>query len=157
MDTTNLTPEDRAVLRQLAQSSGWALLMERLFVPRVQQITQLLDRPSVEQSGQADYLRGEKRAYMAQLEMLYSATGIPNPLEVYALGLLKAVARHPEEGLILVPKTHIARQGKVLCGALDGLTIPVAAEENELPTCEMCYTIFQEMHARRSRGRATLV
>ena len=156
VDTSSFTVEERAVLRQLIESPGWALLMERLFIPRMQQITQLLDRPGIEQSGHADYIRGEKRAYVTQLDTLYSAAVLPNPLEVHALGLLKAVARHAEE-MTSTPKTHIARHGTTLCGAQNGLVIPPAAEENEFPTCDTCYAISQEMSVRRGRGRATLV
>ena len=153
MDTTTFSSEECALLRQLVQSPGWAILMENLFIPRLQHITQLLDRPGVDH---ADYMRGEKRAYMTQLDMLYSASGLPNPLDVHALGLLKAVAQRHEESAP-APKTHIARQGERLCGARDGLTIPAAAEENELPTCEMCFSMIQEMSLRRGRGSATLV
>lgn len=157
VDTANFTPEERSVLRQLVESSGWALLMEYLFLPRIQQITQLLDRPSIEQSGHADYIRGEKHAYLVQLEMLYGGAGLPNPLDVHALGLLKAVARRFEETPSSAAKTHIARNGATLCGSQDGRIIPTAAEEQELPTCEMCQTISQEIRVRRGRGRATLV
>ena len=156
VDIANLTPEERSVLRQLAESFGWALFMEYLFIPRIQQITQLLDRPTIEQSGHADYIRGEKHAYITQLDFLYKATGLPNPLDAHALGLLKAVARRSEEE-ISVSKSHIVRGGVALCGAQDGQMISAGAAENDHPTCEMCYTISQEIRLRRGRGRATLV
>ena len=162
METATFTAEECALLRQLVQSPGWALLMEHLFLPRVQQITQLLDRPGLEH---ADYMRGEKRAYLMQLETLYSATGLPNPLEVYALGLLRAVTRRHEDA-VSPPKIHIMEHNTRLCGAQDGSAMPIVdltsppgtrIGEKGFPTCDACYTIFQDMRVRRGRGTATLV
>ena len=163
MDVTTFTSEDRAVLHQLAESPGWALLMERLFIPRIQQITQLLDRPSIEQSGHADFIRGEKHAYVAQLEMLYNVAGIPNPLDVHALGLLKVASRRSEEAN-LIPRVHIIQNGGALCGAQPGsgvAPLPPVEEGGLSPStieiCRDCETIAQEIRVRRGRGRASLV
>ena len=163
MDVANFTPEACALLRQLVQSPGWALLMENLFIPRLQHITQLLNRSGLEH---ADYMRGEKRAYMRQLEILYSATGLPNPLDVHALGLLKAVTVQVE-GVASLPTIHVTgHDGTRLCGVQDGQTISIEAlttspgtlrGEKGFPTCYICYTIFHEMQLRRGRGSATLV
>lgn len=148
MDTLSLTPEERTVVRQLAESSGWAFLMERLFIPEMQRATAQLDMPRIDQSGFADILRGEKRATMRHVDFVYSAAGIPNPLEVHALGLLKSVTRIQDEteapSVFHAPSIH----GEALCGRAG----ECIAESSFDATCSVC----QQMLGMRSRrGRNT--
>ena len=91
MDISKLTPEDRNVLTALVRSPGWALLMEKLFIPQMQLATHFLDRPQAEQSGKADYLRGIKASYANLIDMVYHVAGIENPLQRHAAGLLASV------------------------------------------------------------------
>ncbi len=91
MDIAKLTPEERNALTALVQSPGWALLMEKLFIPQVQLATQFLDRPQAEQSGRADWLRGVKAGYKNLVEVVYRVAGRENPFERHALGLLTTV------------------------------------------------------------------
>jgi hypothetical protein len=157
VDTSNLTPEERSVLRQLVESPGWALLLEKLLIPRMQQITMTLDRPHIELQGHGDYLRGEKRAYMAQMDTLAQATGLPNMLEVYALGLLKAVTRTTDV-VATESLRHLVESDSenTLCGLPRNNSVLVVLNPLSA-TCQVCLAISQEMSARRGRGRATLV
>ena len=91
MDIAKLTPEERNALTALVQSPGWALLMEKLFIPQVQLATQFLDRPQAEQSGRADWLRGVKASYEYLIAGGYRVGGRENPFERHALGLLTSV------------------------------------------------------------------
>ena len=91
MDIAKLTPEERNALTALMQSPGWALLMDKLFIPQIQLATQFLDRPQVEQSGRADWLRGVKASYKNLVEVVYRVGGRENPFEQHALGLLTSV------------------------------------------------------------------
>lgn len=83
--------EERDLLVQLERSRGWHLLITKLAIPRIQFITQTLDRPHIEQQGHGDFLRGEKRAYYQLIDLVYRATGQRNPFDQHALGLLRAL------------------------------------------------------------------
>ena len=146
MDTASLTTEERIALLQLVQSPGWAFLMERLFIPEIQHITQQLDRSRSDQAGYGDMLRGEKRVMMRHLDFVYAASGIPNPLEVHALGLLKAVARTRDEATP-IPVLHAASlRGDSLCGKKDEPIVKTP----DAPTCVVCQ---QLLSVRAHRGR----
>ena len=148
MDTSSLSTEERTTLRQLAESPGWALLMERLFIPELQRATAQLDKPNSDQSGFADIVRGEKRATMRHLDFVYTAAGVPNPLEVHALGLLKAVARTPGDAQTAVLYHAPSLHGDALCGKV-GERI---AESSLDTTCSICR---QMLDTRSRRGRNT--
>lgn len=89
------TPEERAALRHLLGTPGWELVLRVLLIPALQQLTGMLDRPTVDQDGRGDYLRGQKRATLHLLDQLYTAARVTNPLAVHALALLQAVSREP--------------------------------------------------------------
>ena len=148
MDTSSLTTEERTILRQLAESLGWAFLMERIFIPEMQRATAQLDKPHIDQSGYADIVRGEKRATLRHLDFVYAAAGMPNPLEVHALGLLKAVARTrddtPPPVIFHAPSLH----GEALCGKV-GERVAESLLDNTCPVCQ------QILDMRSKRGRST--
>lgn len=99
MDLKILTPEERGTLASLARSPGWALLVEKLFLPQIQLATRFLDRPAAEQSGRGDWMRGVKAAYMNLVEVVYHVAGIENPFVRHGAGLLASV-RNAEDGSI---------------------------------------------------------
>ena len=147
MDTSSLTTEERIILRQLAESPGWSLLMERLFIPEIQHATAQLDLPRIDQSGFADIVRGEKRATMRHLNFVYTAAGVANPLEVHALGLLKAVAR-TQDAMKAPVVLHVpSLQGEALCGKA-GERIADSPLDANCPTCQQ----MRDMRSRRGRN-----
>lgn len=150
MDTSALTTEDRVILRHLAESPGWAFLIEHLFIPEIQRATAQLDTPRIDQLGFADIVRGEKRATMRHLDFVYEASGLPNPLEVHALGLLKAVTRAGVRNDIQAPAVFhaLSSSGEVLCGKVGERV----AESPEGMTCSVCQ---QMLEVRLRRGRST--
>jgi hypothetical protein len=77
--------------------------MAKLIVPRIQYVTQMLDRPSIEQSGHGDILRGEKHAWLRLVDLTHRAAGIRNPFDQYALGLLRVLANEQD---MPVPREH---------------------------------------------------
>jgi hypothetical protein len=96
MDTSKLTPEERNTLHSLVRSPGWALLMEKLFIPQVQLATQFLDRPQAEQSGKADWLRGVKASYMNLIEVVYYVAGIESPFTRHNIALLENIRQYSD-------------------------------------------------------------
>ena len=96
MDTSKLTPEERSSLNSLVRSPGWALLMEKLFIPQVQLATQFLDRPQAEQSGRADWLRGVKASYMNLIEVVYHVAGIESPFTRHNIALLANIWQYSD-------------------------------------------------------------
>lgn len=94
MNTARMTAEERTAIAQLVRSPGWAVVMVRYIVPRIQQVTQNLDKPSCDlQNGRGDWLRGVKAALMTQVDALYRIASMRNPFEDHALGLLTALTQ----------------------------------------------------------------
>lgn len=149
MDTAALTQEERVILRQLAESPGWAFLMERLFIPEIQHATAQLDLPRIDQSGFADIVRGEKRATMRHLNFVYDASGVLNPLEVHALGLLKAVTRTRDDtpAPAVLHAASLQHLGEVLCGKVGDRIADSALDVN----CAACKQML-DMRSRRGRN-----
>jgi hypothetical protein len=83
--------EERQMLAQLSRQPGWIVLVEKYLLPRIQEATQMLDRPAIDQQGHGDFLRGEKRAYMALVDVVYRAAGRKSPFQEHGLALLRTL------------------------------------------------------------------
>lgn len=87
LNIAQLSPEERAVIRTLAQSPGWKLLVKDWMLPHIQAAAEALDRPG-NQSWHQDYQRGAKATLKSLIEMVYKAADLPSPFERSTLALL---------------------------------------------------------------------
>lgn len=87
LNMTQLSAEERAVIRALAQSPGWKLLVKDWMLPHIQSATEALDRPG-NQSWHQDYQRGAKAILKSVIETVYKAAELPSPFERSTLALL---------------------------------------------------------------------
>lgn len=90
--THQFTREELSMLHQLVRSPGWRVLVEKVLLPRIQQTTEMLDRPNSDQNGHGDFLRGQKRAMLQLLDCAYFAGGLRNPIQDHQLALLRRLA-----------------------------------------------------------------
>lgn len=100
----DLSLEERAVIKALAHSPGWALLMKEWVVPLLQQLTDRLDRPDMHESHH-NYQRGQKAILKAQVDLVYKIAQLPNPFEratVALMGTLNSYSgAEPEQDIVL--------------------------------------------------------
>lgn len=88
MNTSQLSQEDRAHLKQLVRSPGWLLLMQYAIIPAVQHANHTLAHIGLPEA-QANAQRGVSNFLVHELlTPLYRTAELPNPFERHAQALM---------------------------------------------------------------------
>jgi hypothetical protein len=101
-EVTRLTPEEHEHVTNLIKSYGWRILVEKLIIPELTQVSRHVDNvASVENETQ--FYRGAKLTLTRLLQTVYRWGRLPNPLEEHYQALLTAVRVYTEETLTPEP------------------------------------------------------
>jgi len=91
-----LTPEELSAIAQLVRSPGWRVLMEKLFIPEIVQVTRHIDNITADDRATQMY-RGAKLTLTRIMQTVYRWGRLTNPIEEHYTGLLTAVRIHTED------------------------------------------------------------
>lgn len=95
-EVIHLTPEEHGQITQLIKSYGWRLLVEKLLIPELLQVSRHVDNvANVEHETQ--FYRGAKLTLTRLLQTIYRWGRLPNPFEEHYKGLLVAVRVYTED------------------------------------------------------------
>jgi hypothetical protein len=95
-EVTRLTPEEHEQVTQLIKSYGWRILVEKLIIPELVQVSRHVDNvASVEHETQ--FYRGAKLTLTRLLQTVYRWGRLPNPLEDHYTALIAAVRFYTED------------------------------------------------------------
>jgi hypothetical protein len=95
-EATRLTPEEHEHVTQLIKSYGWRILVEKLLIPELTQVSRHVDNvANVEHETQ--FYRGAKLTLTRLLQTVYRWGRLPNPLEEHYQALLTAVRVYTED------------------------------------------------------------
>src|SRR6266850_336411 len=95
-EVIKLTPEEHDQVTQLIKSYGWRILVEKLLIPELLQVSRHVDNvANVEHETQ--FYRGAKLTMTHLLQTIYRWGRLPNPFEMHYKGLLAAVRVYTED------------------------------------------------------------
>jgi len=91
-----LSREEYELVTQLVKSPGWRVLVEKLLMPELVQVTRHIDNVHSDERDTQLY-RGAKLTLTRILQTAYKWAKLPNPFEVHYEGLLAAVRMYSDE------------------------------------------------------------
>lgn len=94
--TTTLTQEEHDAVTQLLKSLGWRVVLEKLLLPELAQVSRHLENIAAPER-ETQVFRGAKMTLTRALETIYRWGRLPNPFEAHYDSLLAAIRHYTPE------------------------------------------------------------